>query len=123
MTESVTAVGGRTIWPVHNMVRDLREQADTIVEIDPRTINAYGCSGKYRLVDFKYAWCYRKFLVIEMSEYSQALIDAFTTVLGYKANFQYLRASKLVVEWALIEVEDRECRLREMAHITCVTRL
>lgn len=120
MCETVTNVNGRVVWKHLNIADDLKVQGGIDVQINASTISAYGCEGTWNEVEFAIAWVYREFLVVQMSIWSDALMDAFTRAVEYPPTFRYLRNNIPVVEWAHSKVEERLVRLKSMSHITQV---
>ena len=123
MSESTTLIDGVLKWLPSDIVQDIQSQSDIEIRIDESTINAYGVNGNFEGTSFKVAWVYKKFLVVEMSIYSQVLVEAFNTVLGFAAHFRYLRNGVPVVERDFIDPPTRVRRLMEMNHITEVVEL
>lgn len=118
MSETIIVHEGKVEWHARNIEQDLKVQAEIHIAIDINSINAFGCSGIFENVCFRLAWVYQKFLVVEMSEYSEQLVKAFSTVLETPAHFRYRRNGIPVVEWAFIEPIIRHDRLLEMNHIS-----
>lgn len=96
MSETVVRKGNSDIWTAENMGEDLRVQGK--LEINSLGISALPGGMDYvGLINFEkpfnVTWIANRLLMVSMGVqfYDQALIDAFTLVLGYPPFIRYQR--------------------------------
>jgi hypothetical protein len=113
MAESMRE-GNNGGWLWVDVMRDLEEQGGLKgVTIDPTSANGSGRGGHTeRGTHFFITWCRDQHLVLTVSQEEQALVDAFTAVLGYKPFCRYTIEPNLpTFEW---DKQDPEKRFKEL---------
>ena len=128
MPETATVgCDGQHKWMWYDLKKDLVNQgglANEDVVIDPWTVSAHGCGGKYENEGFYLTWVKDKFLLLSMSKFSQALVDAFAKIVDYQPFCKYDEEDGLTTEeWDKIDTEARMSELRSKCGISNLTEI
>jgi hypothetical protein len=112
MPETIENINGVAKWHWYNVKKDLVEQGgleDKEVMIDPFTVSAHSCEGRYKRNQFALTWVPDRFLLVSSKEYDPELINAFAKVVGYAPFARYREPdSKLVTtEWDKVNPDGR----------------
>lgn len=110
-------------WNWTDVMHDLKEQGGVEVVIDPLSVTENGCGGYLDGKFFYITWAKDKFLVLTMIEFSQPLVDAFSTVIEYQPFCRYNERDLPTVEWDKMDPDGRFAELTQQPAIQNLVRI
>lgn len=127
MTETiVTGCDQRQKWLWADVMNDLEVRGGLSgVVIDPLSVKGPGCRGVTESgTHFNIIWIHGKFMMLSMSQFDDALVNAFSKVVELRPYAQYFnKYGLLTYEWSWDDPDERYRELTAIEDIESLARI